>query len=169
MTQIAVLVVYTFLYGRIYLSLSGLESNIKFRSVTLQENESLQVAMASQSLMQLGFLISFPMFMEIGLEEGFRTALSEFVVMQLQLAAVFFTFMTGIKMHFYGRTLLHGGHKYKSSKPAQLKRSFVVFHAKFAENYRLYSRSHFTKALELLMLLIIYDAYGSSSSTSAPY
>jgi callose synthase len=108
--------------------------------------------------------------MEIGLEEGFRTALSEFVIMQLQLAAVFFTFMLGIKMHFYGRTLLHGGPKYnKSNKPIQLKRSFVVFHAKFAENYRLYSRSHFIKAFELLILLIIYDAYGSSSTPSAPY
>ena len=167
--QIATWVVYIFLYGRIYLALSGLESNKKFESARLQENESLQVAMASQSLVQIGFLVSLPMVMEIGLEEGFRKALSEFVIMQLQLASVFFTFLMGTRVHFYGRTLLHGGAKYKPSKHAQSKRSFVVFHAKFAENYRLYSRSHFTKGLELLILLIIYDAYGSSANKTVPY
>jgi callose synthase len=109
------------------------------------------------------------MVMEIGLEEGFRKAFSEFVIMQLQLASVFFTFLMGTRVHFYGRTLLHGGAKQKASKLAQSKRSFVVFHAKFAENYRLYSRSHFTKGLELLILLIIYHAYGSSTNKTVPY
>uniref|UniRef100_A0A2P2MBK4 Transferase transferring glycosyl groups n=1 Tax=Rhizophora mucronata TaxID=61149 RepID=A0A2P2MBK4_RHIMU len=39
-------------------------------------------------------------------------------------------------------------------------RGFVVHHIKFAENYRLYSRSHFVKALEVALLLIVYIAYG---------
>ncbi|KAH7445506.1 hypothetical protein KP509_01G012200 [Ceratopteris richardii] len=84
--------------------------------------------------------------------------------MQLQLASVFFTFSMGTKIHFYGRTLLHGGAKYRPTG-----RGFVVFHAKFAENYRLYSRSHFVKGLELLILLIVYNVYGSSVHKTIPY
>jgi len=44
--------------------------------------------------------------MEIGLERGFCVALSDFVVMQLQLAHVFFNFSLGTKTHYYGKTLL---------------------------------------------------------------
>jgi callose synthase len=33
--------------------------------------------------------------MEVGLEKGFRTTLGEFVIMQLQLASVFFVFQLG--------------------------------------------------------------------------
>ncbi|CAA2975257.1 callose synthase 3 [Olea europaea subsp. europaea] len=57
--------------------------------------------------------MALPMMMEIGLENGFRTALSEFILMQLQLAPVFFTFSLGTKTHYYGRTLLHGGAEYR--------------------------------------------------------
>ncbi|MED6124884.1 Callose synthase 3 [Stylosanthes scabra] len=108
----------------------------------IRDNKPLQVALASQSFVQIGFLMALPMLMEIGLERGFRTALSEFVLMQLQLAPVFFTFSLGTKTHYFGRTLLHGGAKYRPTG-----RGFVVFHAKFADNYRLYSRSHFVKGV----------------------
>lgn len=45
-------------------------------------------------------------------------------------------------------------------------RTFVVKHEKFAEIYRLYSRSHFTKGIELLMLLFCYLAYGVINSSA---
>ncbi|KAL6621225.1 hypothetical protein ACP70R_033657 [Stipagrostis hirtigluma subsp. patula] len=83
---------------------------------------------------------------------------------QLQLAPVFFTFHLGTKTHYYGRTILHGGAKYRATG-----RGFVVRHAKFAENYRMYSRNHFVKALELLILLVVYLAYGSSYRSSSLY
>lgn len=162
-TLIVVLTVYIFLYGRIYLALSGLEASLE-RFAGLSNNRPLEAALASQSFVQIGLLTALPMVMEIGLERGFRMALSEFIVMQLQLASVFFTFSMGTKVHFYGRTLLHGGAKYRSTG-----RGFVVFHAKFAENYRLYSRSHFTKGLELLILLVVYDLYGTSVQKTVPY
>lgn len=101
--------------------------------------------------------MALPMMMEIGLERGFRNALTDFVLMQLQLASVFFTFSLGTKTHYYGRTLLHGGAQYRGTG-----RGFVVFHAKFADNYRLYSRSHFVKALELMILLLVYHIFGKS-------
>ncbi|KAF3321080.1 callose synthase 3-like protein [Carex littledalei] len=159
---LTVLTVYMFLYGRVYLVLSGLEEGLT--SNKFAHNRPLQVALASQSFVQLGFLMALPMLMEIGLEKGFGNALSEFLLMQLQLSTVFFTFSLGTKTHYYGRTLLHGGAKYRGTG-----RGFVVFHAKFAENYRLYSRSHFVKGLELLMLLVIYQIYGSSYQSSVGY
>ncbi|XP_014500928.1 callose synthase 2 [Vigna radiata var. radiata] len=153
-TLITVLTVYVFLYGRLYLSLSGLEESLN-KQRAIRENKALQVALASQSVVQIGLLLALPMLMEIGLERGFRQALSEFVLMQLQLAPVFFTFSLGTKTHYYGRTLLHGGAQYRGTG-----RGFVVFHAKFADNYRLYSRSHFVKGIELVILLVVYHIFG---------
>jgi callose synthase len=162
--QVTVLTVYVFLYGRLYLVMSGLEKSILL-DPRIQENiKPLENALASQSVFQLGLLLVLPMIMEVGLEKGFRTALGEFVIMQLQLASVFFTFQLGTKTHYYGRTILHGGAKYRPTG-----RGFVVYHAKFAENYRLYSRSHFIKGLELLILLVVYLAYGSSYRSSKLY
>ncbi|RDX98648.1 Callose synthase 2, partial [Mucuna pruriens] len=153
-TLITVLTVYVFLYGRLYLALSGLEEGLN-KQRAIRGNKALQVALASQSVVQIGFLLALPMLMEIGLERGFRQALSEFILMQLQLAPVFFTFSLGTKTHYYGRTLLHGGAQYRGTG-----RGFVVFHARFAENYRLYSRSHFVKGIELMILLVVYHIFG---------
>ncbi|KAE8796467.1 hypothetical protein D1007_28600 [Hordeum vulgare] len=150
--MITVCTVYVFLYGRLYLVLSGLDEAQKF---TL--SGPVQFALASQSFVQLGFLIVLPMLMEIGLETGFGTAVRDFVLMQLQLAPVFFTFSLGTKSHYYGMTLLHGGVKYRTTG-----RGFDVFHTKFSDNYRLYSRSHFVKGLELMILLVVYEIFGQS-------
>ncbi|PON69192.1 Glycosyl transferase [Parasponia andersonii] len=155
-TLLSVLTVYIFLYGRLYLALSGLEEGLRTQPA-IRDNKSLQVALASQSFVQIGLLMALPMVMEIGLERGFRNALTDFILMQLQLAPVFFTFSLGTKTHYYGRTLLHGGAEYRGTG-----RLFVVFHAKFAENYRLYSRSHFVKGIELMILLLVYHIFGHS-------
>ncbi|XP_043691872.1 callose synthase 3-like isoform X2 [Telopea speciosissima] len=162
-TLITVLTVYIFLYGRLYLVLSGLEEGL-ITQTSIQNIKALQVALASQSFVQLGFLMALPMMMEIGLERGFRTALTDFIMMQLQLAPVFFTFSLGTKTHYYGRTLLHGGAEYRATG-----RGFVVFHAKFAENYRLYSRSHFVKGIELMILLIVYQLFGHTYRGAVSY
>ncbi|KAL4330238.1 hypothetical protein AHAS_Ahas13G0380100 [Arachis hypogaea] len=127
-------------------------------------DDPLKAAMASQSLVQIGLLMTLPMVMEIGLERGFRTAIGDLIIMQLQLAPVFFTFSLGSKMHYFGRTLLHGGAKYRATG-----RGFVVRHERFAENYRMYSRSHFVKGLELAVLLICYKLYGSAAPDSTAY
>lgn len=161
--QMVVLMVYAYLYGKLYLSLSGLETDI-VKFARRKGDQALKAAMASQSLVQIGLVMTVPMIMEIGLERGFRTALSDFIIMQLQLAAVFFTFSLGTKVHYFGRTLLHGGAKYRATG-----RGFVVRHEKFAENYRMYSRSHFTKGMELAILLICYRIYGTAAPDSISY
>ncbi|KAK3446271.1 hypothetical protein EUGRSUZ_A02008 [Eucalyptus grandis] len=162
-SMVTVLTVYVFLYGRLYMVMSGLESEI-LQNPSIRHTKALEGALASQSVFQLGLVVMLPMLMETGLEKGFWTALSDFVIMQLQLASVFFTFQLGTKAHFYGRTLLHGGSRYRATG-----RGFVVFHAKFGDNYRLYSRSHFVKGLELFILLIVYGVYGESYRSSNLY
>lgn len=160
-SMLVVITVYVFLYGRLYMSLSGLEESI-VRFARAKGNDPLKAAMASQTVVQLGLLMILPMVMEIGLERGFRTALGDFVIMQLQLAPLFFTFSLGTKVHYFGRTILHGGAKYRATG-----RGFVVRHEKFAENYRMYSRSHFVKAMELMILLVCYKIYGKADGTMA--
>lgn len=144
--------------------MSGLERSILEDPRIQQNNKPLENALASQSVFQLGLLLVLPMVMEVGLEKGFRTAIGEFIIMQLQLASVFFTFQLGTKAHYFGRTIMHGGAKYSATG-----RGFVVFHAKFADNYRMYSRSHFVKGLELMILLVVYEVYGHSYRSSALY
>ncbi|XP_059452724.1 callose synthase 7-like isoform X2 [Corylus avellana] len=162
-SMMTVLTVYIFLYGRVYMVMSGMEREI-LENPSIQHSKALEEALATQSVFQLGLLLVLPMVMEIGLEKGFRTALGDFIIMQLQLASVFFTFQLGTKAHYYGRTILHGGSKYRATG-----RGFVVFHAKFADNYRMYSRSHFVKGLELFILLIVYEVYGESYRSSNLY
>ena len=142
--------------------LSGLERALIIEA-RIKNVQSLETALASQSFIQLGLLTGLPMMMEIGLERGFLTALKDFILMQLQLAAVFFTFSLGTKTHYYGRTILHGGAKYR---PTGRK---VVFHASFTENYRLYSRSHFVKAFELMLLLVVYNMFRKSYQSNMTY
>uniref|UniRef100_J3LBB7 1,3-beta-glucan synthase n=1 Tax=Oryza brachyantha TaxID=4533 RepID=J3LBB7_ORYBR len=158
---ISVVGVYVFLYGQLYLVLSGLQRALLIEAQT-QNMKSLETALVSQSFLQLGLLTGLPMVMELGLEKGFRVALSDFILMQLQLASVFFTFSLGTKAHYYGRTILHGGAKYRPTG-----RKFVAFHASFTENYQLYSRSHFVKGFELVFLLIIYHIFRRSYVSTA--
>ncbi|GAB2302055.1 Putative callose synthase 8, partial [Dionaea muscipula] len=150
---VSVVAVYVFLYGHLYLILSGVQKALLIET-RFHYIKSLETALASQSFIQLGLLTGLPMVMEIGLEKGFLTAIQDFVLMQFQLAAVFFMFSFGTKTHYYGRTILHGGAKYRPTG-----RKVVIFHTSFTQNYRLYSRSHFIKGFELMLLLTVYDTF----------
>lgn len=153
-TMMTVLTVYVFLYGRAYLAFSGLDRGIS-KEAKLLGNTALDAVLNAQFLVQIGIFTAVPMIMGFILESGLLKAVFSFITMQLQLCSVFFTFSLGTKTHYFGRTVLHGGAKYRATG-----RGFVVRHIKFAENYRLYSRSHFVKALEVALLLIVYIAYG---------
>ncbi|CAL5028956.1 unnamed protein product [Urochloa decumbens] len=162
--MVTVLTVYVFLYGRLYLIIIGLEKPTLLDQLTTENIRPLEIALASESVFQLGFLLVLPMLMEFTLESDFPTALGEFVIMKLPWASIFFTFLLGTRTHYYGKTILHGGATCKSRG-----HEFIPYHAKFAENYRLYSRSHFVKGLELLMLLTVYQLCGSSHHSSCLY
>ncbi|KAI8526298.1 hypothetical protein RHMOL_Rhmol13G0297700 [Rhododendron molle] len=172
-TMLTVLTVYIFLYGKAYLALSGVGEDVQSRA-DVMDNAALNAALNAQFLFQIGVFTAVPMILGFILEQGFlrvqfltmngalaycmRTfllAVVSFVTMQLQLCTVFFTFSLGTRTHYFGRTILHGGARYQATG-----RGFVVRHIRFAENYRLYSRSHFVKGLEVVLLLVVYLAYG---------
>lgn len=162
-TMMTVLTVYIFLYGRAYLAFSGLDEAVSEKAKLLG-NTALDAALNAQFLVQIGVFTAVPMIMGFILELGLLKAVFSFITMQLQLCSVFFTFSLGTKTHYFGRTVLHGGAKYRATG-----RGFVVRHIKFAENYRLYSRSHFVKALEVALLLIVYIAYGFAQGGAVTY
>ncbi|KAM1772351.1 hypothetical protein ACFX11_047066 [Malus domestica] len=150
-TMVVVLTVYAFLWGRLYLALSGLEGSILEND---SSNRALATVLNQQFIIQLGVFTALPMIVENSLEHGFLNAIWDFLTMQLQLSSVFYTFSMGTRTHFFGRTILHGGAKYRATG-----RGFVVQHKSFAENYRLYARSHFVKAIELGLILIVYASH----------
>ncbi|XP_020112888.1 callose synthase 10 [Ananas comosus] len=162
-TMMTVLTVYIFLYGRVYLALSGIDSAIA-RKARLLGNTALDAALNAQFLVQIGIFTAVPMIIGFILEQGLMQAVFSFVTMQLQLCSVFFTFSLGTRTHYFGRTILHGGAKYRATG-----RGFVVRHIPFAENYRLYSRSHFVKAFEVTILLIVYIAYGYTDGGASTF
>ncbi|CAK8574407.1 unnamed protein product [Lathyrus sativus] len=155
-TMLTVLTVYAFLYGKTYLALSGVGETIEGRA-KITKNTALSAALNTQFLFQIGIFTAVPMVLGFILEQGFLRAVVNFITMQFQLCTVFFTFSLGTRTHYFGRTILHGGARYQATG-----RGFVVRHIKFSENYRLYSRSHFVKGLEVVLLLIVYLAYGYS-------
>lgn len=146
--MIVVVMVYTFLWGRLYLALSGVEEHA---SKNASSNRALGSILNQQFVIQLGVFTALPMIVENSLEHGFLPAVWDFITMQLQLASLFFTYSMGTRAHFFGRTILHGGAKYRATG-----RGFVVERKSFGENYRLYARSHFVKAIELGVILVVY-------------
>lgn len=162
-TMLTVLTVYIFLYGKTYLALSGVGESIQIRARIL-DNTALTTSMSTQFLFQIGLFTAVPMILGFILEQGFLRAVVSFVTMQFQLCSVFFTFSLGTRTHYFGRTILHGGARYQATG-----RGFVVRHIKFSENYRLYSRSHFVKGLEVVLLLVVLLAYGYNESGAIGY
>ncbi|XP_011037937.1 PREDICTED: callose synthase 9 [Populus euphratica] len=162
-TMLTVLTVYIFLYGKAYLALSGVGEEVEIRAL-ITKNNALSAALNTQFLFQIGIFTAVPMVLGFILELGFLRAVVSFITMQLQLCSVFFTFSLGTKSHYFGRTILHGGARYQATG-----RGFVVRHIRFSENYRLYSRSHFVKGLEVVLLLVVYLAYGYNEGGALSY
>ncbi|PNY01328.1 callose synthase 9-like protein, partial [Trifolium pratense] len=145
------------------MALSGVGETIEERA-KITKNTALSAALNTQFLFQIGIFTAVPMVLGFILEQGFLRAVVNFITMQFQLCTVFFTFSLGTRTHYFGRTILHGGARYQATG-----RGFVVRHIKFSENYRLYSRSHFVKGLEVVLLLIVYLAYGYNDGGALAY
>ncbi|KAG8635367.1 hypothetical protein MANES_16G027432v8 [Manihot esculenta] len=160
-TMVVVLIVYAFLWGHLYLALSGAEHYAMSNSVS---NKVLAAILNQQFIIQLGLFTLLPMIVENSLEHGFLPAVRDFLIMQLQLASFFYTFSIGTRAHFFGRTILQGGAKYRATA-----RGFVVQHKSYAENYRLFARSHFVKAIELAIILMLYTSRSDLAASTSVY
>nr|KJB77266.1 hypothetical protein B456_012G128700 [Gossypium raimondii] len=161
-TLMVILTVYAFLWGRLYLALSGVE--IAALASNNNNNKALSAILNQQFIIQLGIFIALPMIVENSLEHGFLQAIWDFLTMQFQLSLVFYTFTMGTRTHFFGRTVLHGRAKYRGTG-----RGFVVQHKSFAENYRLYVRSHFIKAIEFGLILTVYASHNPVAKDTFVY
>ncbi|KAG6385099.1 hypothetical protein SASPL_153925 [Salvia splendens] len=153
--------VYAFLWGRLYMALSGVEGAALSNA---NENRALGTILNQQLIIQLGLFTALPMVVENTLEHGFLNSIWDFLTMLLHLSSVFYTFSMGTRGHYFGRTVLHGGAKYRATV-----RGFVVQHKSFAENYRLYARSHFVKAIELGLILTVYASYSPVATDTLVY
>ncbi|XP_017631847.1 callose synthase 12-like [Gossypium arboreum] len=161
-TTVIILSVYGFLWGQLYLALSGVENCIL--GYDNNSKKALSAVINQDLIIQFGLFTTLPAILESYVENGFLEAIWEFLIMQLQLSTVFYTFSMGTRAHFFGRTILHGGAKYR-----QTGRNFVVQHTSFAENYRLYARSHFIKAIEFGLILMVYATYTPSAKLTFFY
>ncbi|KAI6697341.1 hypothetical protein NL676_017460 [Syzygium grande] len=143
--------IYALLWGRLYMALSGLEGPAMADKAN---NKNFFRPAVNIQFIQLILFTGLPAVVDDSVEHGILSALWDFLVMQLELSSVFYTFSMGTRSHFFGRTVLHGGAKYRGTG-----RGFVVQHRSFVENYRLYARSHFVKALEIALVLTVYTIY----------
>ena len=67
--MLVVLTVYAFLWGRVYLALSGIEKSLTTGTNALA-NAALTAALNQQLVVQLGLLTALPMLVEDALEHG---------------------------------------------------------------------------------------------------
>ncbi|TYI38586.1 hypothetical protein ES332_A02G038900v1 [Gossypium tomentosum] len=161
-TTVIILSVYGFLWGQLYLALSGVENSVL--GYNNNSRKALTAVINQDLIIQFGLFMTLPAIFESSVENGFLEAIWEFLVMQLELSTVFYTFSMGTRAHFFGRTVIHGGAKYR-----QTGRNFVVRHTSFAENYRLYARSHFIKAIEFGFILMVYATCTPSAKVTFFY
>ncbi|GLD96826.1 hypothetical protein PINS_up005509 [Pythium insidiosum] len=145
--------VYFFIYGKVYQALSGMDSFFLSRG-GLGIGGVLNTAWA----FQFGFLLVVPVVAVVGVEQGFRHGVTYLIWNCLTLGPLFFTFQMGTRMHYFDRTLVHGGAKYRATG-----RGFTIKHEKFAELYRFYAFSHFYRGVELVFLLLLFLKYGTFS------
>ncbi|RHY41068.1 hypothetical protein DYB38_002570 [Aphanomyces astaci] len=143
--------VYFFIYGKIYFALSGMDA-FYLQLGRLGISGVLNTSWA----LQFGFLLVVPVIGVVGVESGFRHGLTFLLWNVLSLGPLFFTFQMGTRMHYFDRTLIHGGAKYRATG-----RGFTIKHEKFAELYRFYAFSHFYRGVELMFLLCMFGIYGS--------
>eukprot|EP00466_Bigelowiella_natans_P015383 jgi/Bigna1/89334/estExt_fgenesh1_pg.C_470088 len=102
----------------------------------------------------MGILLTLPIICSIGLERGSWKAICKVLYMLISGGPLFFMFHMGTKAHYFARTILSGGAKYRPTG-----RGFVADHTKFAELFRFYSHSHFQGAVEMVLLLILYGIF----------
>ncbi|CAK7324004.1 unnamed protein product [Dovyalis caffra] len=157
-TMMVILTVYAFLWGRLYLALSGVEGSALANKSS--NNKALGAILNQQFIIQLGIFTALPMIVENSLEHGCLGFLDNATPALIR----FLHILNGNSDTLFGRTILHGGAKYRATG-----RGFVVQHKSFAENYRLYARSHFVKAVELGLILVVYASHSPVAKDTFVY
>ena len=98
-------------------------------------------------ILQLGFIMMLPLFVARWAEEGFATALAEFVSQTFAGKPLFGLFSMRTNMHYLDLGLRLGQASYIATG-----RTYTTMISNFTTLYSMYARSHFYFAAELLLL-----------------
>mmetsp|Transcript_34852 Transcript_34852/g.67772 ORF Transcript_34852/g.67772 Transcript_34852/m.67772 type:complete len:2149 (+) Transcript_34852:48-6494(+) len=140
-TLLAVWGLYAFCYQRVFISAFNLAMPKSFVGLDT----------VGYWIGTMGVLLTVPIICSIALERGAWKATTKVANMLVSGGPLFFMFHMGTKAHYFARTILSGGAKYRPTG-----RGFVADHTKFAELYRFYAQSHFSGGVEMVLLLILY-------------
>ena len=143
-TMLAVWTLYVFCYQRMLMAVFEVA----------QKHSFVGIDTVGYWIGTMGILLTLPICVSLGLERGVGRALSKVAHMFVSGGPLFFMFHMGTKAHFFARTILAGGAKYRPTG-----RGFVADHTRFAELFRFYQVSHFSGASEMAALLILYGIF----------
>ncbi|DAZ95935.1 TPA: hypothetical protein N0F65_009097 [Lagenidium giganteum] len=145
--------VYFFIYGKVYMALSGLDGYFLSRG-----GLGIGGVLNTSWALQFGFLLVVPVVAVVGVEQGFRHGFTYLLWNCFTLGPLFFTFQMGTRMNFFDRTLILGGARYRATG-----RGFTIKHETFAELFRFYAFTQFYRGVELFFLLLVFAFYGTFS------
>jgi hypothetical protein len=138
-------------------------------SILLGDNESIQDSLRYQlastvGIVQFGFLLSVPLFLELMLQRGFFYAMYTILKLFFTGAPVFFMFQIVWKSFILLEALTLPAALYRATG-----RGVVLTRMPFIQIYQKYALSHFYLGVELLAGLIIYEIYSHNASASVTY
>jgi len=139
-----VFAMFFFLYVTLFSHILQLDSGVR-------ESDLLN----AQWVLQMGLLLTVPIFCFLALENGLRHALVQMWRVNITGSLLFFMFHMGTKAFYFDSTLKYGGAKYRPTG-----RGFVMRHEHFAELYRFYAGSHLYNGFELFWGLILLSTLG---------
>ena len=106
----------------------------------------------------MGLLQTMPLIVTLSVEKGFLNAMSEIAWMFLSGGPLYFIFHIQTKCYYFQQTLLAGGAKYRPTG-----RGFVIRHSPFDENFRFFASSHIYLGYEIMVALILFSLYTTST------
>ena len=106
----------------------------------------------------MGLLQTMPLIVTLSVEKGFLKAISEIAWMFLSGGPLYFIFHIQTKCYYFQQTLLAGGAKYRPTG-----RGFVIRHSPFDENYRFFASSHIYLGFEIMVALVLFSLYTSTT------
>jgi callose synthase len=106
----------------------------------------------------MGLLQTMPLIVTLSVEKGFLNAMSEIAWMFLSGGPLYFIFHIQTKCYYFQQTLLAGGAKYRPTG-----RGFVIRHSPFDENFRFFASSHIYLGYEIMVALILFSLYTSTT------
>ncbi|RHZ38193.1 hypothetical protein DYB26_013277, partial [Aphanomyces astaci] len=169
-TWLTIVTSYVYIYAKVYLALSGVQTQIVELMNTTQVislnaypfgfddrvYNDLDSVMNTQYIIQAGLFLTLPLIVVYFAELGLIGGVTKLANMIFTAGPAFFVFQVGTTMHYFDNNIIHGNAKYQATG-----RGFKITRETFVLLYKAYSTSHYRKAWELVGLCMLYLTYGS--------